>query len=247
MSNLKKYLKVYKEDTQRTNAFKQYMQIVSENQDFFTTHEVNEFFIDMIKEGTIVYDEGAKDYLKKLGKGLVIGSISLLPFLPSSLNAIDITFKNNVTVTAERLEKVKQELQVKMEEIDNNFEEVNLSQRENIKKLKKDNNYQENLTKSFTEIDFAKIEYYFNLSNLFKTKGISKLNVDSDHKKNILESIEDLKENTMRNRRFYEELLKNENDKNKIENFKYQISTIDTEITKLKNLYDTFNDMLNVK
>ena len=84
MSNLKKYLKVYKEDAKHKKAFEQYMTVISENQDFFTHHEVNEFFTDMIKDGTLVYDEGSiGDYYNKyvlptLG-GAAIAIASLLP------------------------------------------------------------------------------------------------------------------------------------------------------------------------
>ena len=63
MSNLKKYLKVYKEDAKHKKAFQQYMMVISENQDFFTRHEVNEFLTDMIKDGTLVYDEGWKQWI----------------------------------------------------------------------------------------------------------------------------------------------------------------------------------------
>ena len=84
MSNLKKYLIVYKEDAKHKKAFEQYMTVISENQDFFTHHEVNEFFTDMIKDGTLVYDEGSiGDYYNKyvlptLG-GAAIAIASLLP------------------------------------------------------------------------------------------------------------------------------------------------------------------------
>ena len=75
MSNLKKYLKVYKEDAKHKKAFQQYMMVISENQDFFTRHEVNEFFTDMIKDGTLVYDEGWKQW----AAGAAIFVASLFP------------------------------------------------------------------------------------------------------------------------------------------------------------------------
>jgi hypothetical protein len=76
MSNLKKYLKVYSEDAQHKKAFEQYMRVISENQDFFTRHEVNEFLTDMIKDGTLVYDEGIiGDMAKKIGVPFLIAAL----------------------------------------------------------------------------------------------------------------------------------------------------------------------------
>ena len=88
MSNLKKYLKVYKEDAQHKKAFEQYMTVISENQDFFTRHEVNEFFTDMIKDGTLVYDDGIiKDFFKKKGIPILVGAAMLANTAMTSLNA----------------------------------------------------------------------------------------------------------------------------------------------------------------
>lgn len=76
MSNLKKYLKVYKEDAKHKKAFQQYMAVISENQDFFTRHEVNEFLTDMIKDGTLVYDEGIiGDMAKKIGVPFLVAAL----------------------------------------------------------------------------------------------------------------------------------------------------------------------------
>ena len=83
MSNLKKYLKVYKEDAKHKKAFQQYMMVISENQDFFTTHEVNEFFTDMIKDGTLVYDEGWKQWVT--GAAIVVASL-----FPSKIKSMEL-------------------------------------------------------------------------------------------------------------------------------------------------------------
>ena len=100
MSNLKKYLKVYKEDAKHKKAFQQYMMVISENQDFFTRHEVNEFLTDMIKDGTLVYDEGFKrSFISLVGVGLMT-----FAFATASLKSKDIG-NNNLDNKIENITK----------------------------------------------------------------------------------------------------------------------------------------------
>lgn len=176
MSNLKKYLKVYKEDAQRANAFKQYMQIVSENQDFFTTHEVNEFFTDMIKDGTLVYDEGViGDMAKKIALPLTITAALLFAPL-SSTKANDAMLKGDV-ITAKTDSQILNEIDKQLEEYDTEYTQKDSKYKKDMEKAT-----QKEVNRLSVERYKNELEYYNNIMKYLKGKQIYKLKVPQETK-----------------------------------------------------------------
>lgn len=68
MSNLKKYLKVVNENVNNKRTFDRYMEVIHANQDFFTRHEIDEFFKKEFENDITLYDEGVREIIKTAAK-----------------------------------------------------------------------------------------------------------------------------------------------------------------------------------
>ena len=187
MSNLKKYLKVYKEDAKHKKAFAQYMMVISENQDFFTRHEVNEFFTDMIKDGTLVYDEGFfGDVVKKIAIPLTITAALL--FAPvKDIKANDVMLKGDV-ITAKTDSQFFDEITAEFEKYDAEYTEKDSEYHKKIEEAPT-----EELNKLFIEKYGNELEYYNKIMNFLQKKKIYKLKVSEETRKYYLEQTRDLK------------------------------------------------------
>jgi hypothetical protein len=109
MSNLKKYLKVINENVNNKRTFDRYMEVIHANQDFFTRHEIDEFFKKEFESDIMLYDEGmkeiiekAKKYGKKYGITAALAASLIFSSTAGKLKATpyDGPVNNNVTISA---------------------------------------------------------------------------------------------------------------------------------------------------
>jgi len=93
MSNLKKYLKVINENVNNKRTFDRYMEVIHANQDFFTRHEIDEFFKKEFENDIVLYDEEFSKTFKNIVAGLLITSFAATASM-KGLSAKDSTFND---------------------------------------------------------------------------------------------------------------------------------------------------------
>jgi hypothetical protein len=128
MSNLKKYLKVVNENVNNKRTFDRYMEVIHTNQDFFTRHEIDEFFRKEFKNDITLYDESIGEKLKSIVTGLLVTSfLAAAPM--KGLSAKDSNFNDYLDSKVEQSIKQTKANAVK-----------NQDDMDNVESLKNDNN-----------------------------------------------------------------------------------------------------------
>jgi hypothetical protein len=113
------------------------MEVIHANQDFFTRHEINEFFKKEFENDIVLYDEGmkeiiekAKEYGKKYGITAALAASLIFSSTAGKLKATeyDGPINNNVTISAAKGEYDVSDLNLK------NLQEVSGSVKKMIEK-----------------------------------------------------------------------------------------------------------------